>query len=357
MIKDYIPPHYFLLKETLGTYGLGENLGFLGSHDGVHYLSIAKHGYNMYEQAFFPLFPISISFLGYVSWGHYLPLAILVNISCTLISISQLRLLTRFIFTEKEKQIEQRTFYWFLFFPTSFFYFVAYNESIYWLCSLIFLNALISKKPVLAMISGFLAASTRLVGVFLIIPSLYFYFSQNRSYKKTLLVMIGPILGLLSYMTYLWKTVGDPLFFLNAQPAFGANRSTQIILLPQVIYRYLKIFLTANHDFVFWIAVLEILSLSVSFLCFWQCLKVWKDQKKSDSKIMLLLIIVFALASTLLPTLTGTLSSMPRYIITAPTIFWGLALLKGWRSDIFLVLSLIMQFCLFALFSSGYFIS
>src|SRR5690606_35295086 len=50
-------------------------------------------------------------------------------------------------------------------------------------------------------------------------------------------------LGLLCYMWYLHVHFSDALYFLNAQEAFGAERSSdKLILLYQVIYRYIKIF-------------------------------------------------------------------------------------------------------------------
>ena len=39
--------------------------------DGIHYIHIARYGYNQYEQAFFPLYPLLISILQPLSGGRY----------------------------------------------------------------------------------------------------------------------------------------------------------------------------------------------------------------------------------------------------------------------------------------------
>lgn len=355
VIQGFIPPHYFLLKETLGNYGFSGVFSFLGSHDGAHYLSIAKNGYNTYEQAFFPLFPIIINILGKISFGNYFPMTIIFNLICAVLSINQLKNLTGLLFPHQK--INQ-VLYWWIAFPTSFFFFVIYNESAFFLFSLIFLNSVFTKKPKTAFLFGFLAATTRLVGVFLSIPALFFLITHEKKITKSLILSFtGPVLGLVSYMIYLFQKTGDPIFFLTAQPSFGANRSTHIILLPQVLYRYMKILLTANHDFVFFVAILELLALMIGLFCLWKSYLFFTKMEPSQKKDFLLLIFIFSSITYLLPTLTGTLSSLPRYLLTTPLTYWGLALIDNKKQTILLIISLMAQFILFSLFSSGYFLS
>lgn len=354
VVQRFIPPHYFLLKESLGDYGLSGPLSFLGSHDGAHYLSIAKNGYNTYEQAFFPLFPIIINILGRISMENYFPMVIILNIICALLSIHQLKILTGHLFPHQKLNT---ILSWWIVFPTSFFFFVVYNESIFFLFSLIFLNSIYSKKHKTALLFGFLAASTRLVGVFLVIPAIFQFIQEKKITKSLLISFSGPILGLIAYMIYLFQKTGDPIFFFSAQPSFGANRSTHIILLPQVIFRYLKIFFTANHDFVYFVAIMEMIALIVGLFCLWKCYQFFTKMDSSPKKNFLLLIIIFSSISYLLPTLTGTLSSLPRYLLTTPLTYWGLALIDSKKQFILLLISLMAQFVLFSLFSSGYFLS
>lgn len=88
-----------------------------------------------------------------------------------------------------------------------------------------------------------LASATKIVGIFLF-PILLWKLAkeEKKTVSKILSVLLSP-LGLISYMFYLWKEYGDPLMFFHVQPFFGAHRSgEEMILSPQVIYRYLKIF-------------------------------------------------------------------------------------------------------------------
>ena len=107
-------------------------------------------------------------------------------------------------------------------------------------------------------------------------------------------------------MFYLKVYFRDPLYFLTSQPVFGAGRiGNGIILLPQVIYRYIKIFLTTNilslpffNAFLEFMSTLVPLALLIAFI-----------------KKMRLSYWVFSISALLLATLTGTFSSMPRYAL------------------------------------------
>ncbi|MFH1289096.1 MAG: hypothetical protein ABIH88_00055, partial [Patescibacteria group bacterium] len=47
--------------------------------DGMHYLSIAKHGYGIYQQAFFPLYPKLIALLSSIFFERDLLTALFIN--------------------------------------------------------------------------------------------------------------------------------------------------------------------------------------------------------------------------------------------------------------------------------------
>ena len=54
---------FFPYKDRLPGYNLPSWLSSLANFDGIYYISIARHGYSQYEQAFFPLYPMLIKFL------------------------------------------------------------------------------------------------------------------------------------------------------------------------------------------------------------------------------------------------------------------------------------------------------
>ena len=91
--------------------------------------------------------------------------------------------------------------------------------------------------------------------------------------SRNITVVSLTLLGLGSYMFYLWRVFGDPLYFFHLQSEFGAGRQEGIILLPQVIWRYIKIFMTVPHDWKFFSFIQEFIFSLVtlgSLLIFWK---------------------------------------------------------------------------------------
>jgi hypothetical protein len=121
--------------------------------------------------------------------------------------------------------------------------------------------------------------------------------------------------GLVSYMTYLFMTKGDALLFFHVQSAFGAGRSSgELILLPQVFWRYARILFTAYLQPTPVSYIVSISELAVTVLAVLLIWYAWK--RKFDSGLLL-----YSAVSLLIPSLTGTLSSMPRYVLAAFPLF------------------------------------
>lgn len=160
-------------------------------------------------------------------------------------------------------------------------------------------------------------------------------------------------MGLFTYMIYLLKTTGDPFLFFNSQKVFGANRSTNLILLPQVYFRYLKIFFTASFNFQYFIAVIEFFIFNLVFLVL--VFDLFYVLKKRNQN--LLALNLFSLANLILPTLTGTFSSITRYSLLSLSFFLFLSKIKSKVVKITLgFLFLILHLILFGFYLQGYFI-
>ena len=174
---------------------------------------------------------------------------------------------------------------------------------------------LLSKQSYLqgALVAG-IASGTRLVGVFLAI-SLVIDMIKN---KKSIFSIIGmftiSLTGLMSYMYYLNLKFGDPLMFVHVQTMFGAGRSGgDIVLLPQVIYRYIKIFFTVSPFSLLYLrAAWEFILFGLSIIV----LYLYRHR-------ISLPVMFFCILSILLPTLSGTLSSIPRYFLVIIPLLAG----------------------------------
>lgn len=326
----------------------------LGNFDGFHYMSIAQHGYSDYQQAFFPLYPLLIRYTALLTDNNYVWAAMTITYIALFVWLFLLYKLIRLDFPSG---VGKWTLVFILFSPVGFFFGAVYTESLFLTLVVAAFFLARKKRWLVAGLFVGLASATKLVGIFLL-PALivewYMVYRKGTVYKH-LYSLIGMMIlsctGLVSYCIYLWKVYGDPFLFIHAQPAFGANRSGgELIFLPQVVYRYIKIFLTvpfSHYDM--WIALLEFVMLGIAlFLLSYGVFK----QKMRISYFL------FAILAIIGPTLTGSLSSIPRYILVAFPLFIVLGLLRNIKHKIVMVF---VSVCLFILlcsyFLQGYFIS
>lgn len=351
---------YFICIETL-KYLYPQRIGYLGfipqaNFDGVYYLTISQYWYRGLDQAFFPLYPITI-------WIFTNIFVVNPSAAGTAVSILSLFLLLlcfyKLLVVDKFKKSPFWVIILFISFPTSFFLVNIYTESLFILLILLSFYLARTKHRLASSIVAAFASGTRVVGIFLL-PALFLeFYTQMREDKKKINVrsfvsyfspLIFVPLGLLSYMGFLWYKYSDPLLFVHIQPAFGAGRSGgEIILLPQVLYRYLKIFLSVPFaSMTFFISFLEITSLIAGIIILFLA---YKNKIRKSYIVFSFLVLIF-------PTLSGTLSSLPRYILASFAVFIFLGQINSRTVKILLIIfGFILQAILTVLFLQGYFVS
>jgi Gpi18-like mannosyltransferase len=221
------------------------------------------------------------------------------------------------LFAEISDRKALRAVFFLLLFPTSFYLTAVYTEGLFFLLSVAVFYAASKKRWFAAGIIGGIASATRPYGILLLPAMLVEYAASTkrktmRDYGSLLLIPAG----LVFYMVYLNRVIGDPFAFIHALPAFGTGRETGFILLPQVMWRYIKIFMTVNPtDYVYAIALLEFFVLVLFTVLLVQAFK--SGMKTSY--------ILYSLCILLVPTVTGTLTSLPRYVLSAFPLFFVLA--------------------------------
>lgn len=330
-------PYY---QERLISTNLPHGIWAFGNFDGVHYLGIAKSAYSaQYTQAFFPFYPILIKIFSVFTFGNLFMSAFLLSNIFFLLS---LLVFYKLISLNYDKKKAFWSVIFMLGFPTSFYFGAVYTESLFLFLTLSTFLLIDNKKYFLASLTGFFAALTRIIGVFLGLVFL-FYVKGKKRYLLSGVVF----LGLAVYMVYLQINFHNPIYFLTSQSVFGQGRDdSKIILLPQVIYRYLKIFAT-TQGLILLNAVFEFLSTVFAFTI------LIISYKKVKSSWFL-----FSFLSVLLPTLTGTLTSMPRYILIAFPIYFILGSIKSTLLKItILSIFFIVGFISLTLFSQGYWVA
>ena len=336
-----------------------------GNFDGVHYLKIAQSGYAAdFSQAFFPLYPLFIRFFNFFPKDNLLDPVLFNDPSYfyTAMVLSIIFFIGALYFTYKlfsenyNKKIAQISILLLLSFPTAFYFGAVYSESLLLLLTVLTFWFTKKDKFLLAGLFAALASATKIQGAILFIflaVELWKKYRNNLSeqrkhFTKDLLgILIAP-LGLIFYMVYLKNTTGDFLYFLSSQPSFGAGRSSlPLIFLPQVIYRYLKIFLTVKvASLAFFNAFLEF-SMTMGTVAV--LIMAFKKMKFSYW--------IFSILVVILPTLTGTFSSMPRYVLMAFMLFPYLAVRYEKNIKLIIIAQAFLQIILLSMFIRGYWVS
>ena len=239
-------PYYFDLLARFAPWWAARWAGF----DGVHYLTIAMKGYigTGLIQAFFPVYPKLIAMFNVFAN----PLVIGLIMSHVFAFLSLILLIK--LYTKQEYGTQPwKLILGFLLFPTSFFFISLYAESIFLFLALLTFYVMEKKQWIAASVITAFASATKITGIFLI-PALMLaiyqdYKTRNKSglpWKYWAISLLG-VTGLVMYMIFLYSEFKDPLYFLHVQSEFGAGRQEQLILFPQVIFRYIKMLFTADH--------------------------------------------------------------------------------------------------------------
>lgn len=285
--------------------------------DGEHYLSIASIGYRGLEQAFFPVYPILMNLLAN-PFGHTIENLITMGLIISNLSfLLALILLWKLVVVDYSKKIAYLTIISLLLFPASFYFGSLYNESPFLLMTVTSFYLFRRKQWFLASLTGVLSSGTRVFGMFLT-PSFLIEAWQNKiSFLNFFWILMIPV-GLLGYMYYQLITVGDPIAFYNLQKIVGPQHESGITFLPQIYFRYIKMLLTTSFSNPIYQTI--VLEFFVGILFF--ILPLYGLFRK-----MRYSYVFYALIGFLLPTIQGSFSSVPRYVIVFFPGFIALAML------------------------------
>lgn len=340
-------------QEKLISTGLPPWIWGFGNFDGVHYLGIAQKGYfAQYSQAFFPLYPLIIK-LFTLNNLHFMTALVISNFFL----LVALYFLYKLFQLDYSKKISFESILLLLVFPTAFYFGSVYSESLFLLLVVLSLYFTRKKNFFLGGFFGGLSSLTRIFGLFLmpvIAWEIYLYIKErkisvkSKDFIKAVIGICLAPLGTLLYMGYLKINFDNPLYFLTSQPLFGAERSGgNLIFLPQVLFRYFKILTTIPPiSLPFFNAFLEVV---FTLIPLGLLILAYKKVRLSY--------LIFICGCLLLPTLTGTLSSMPRYALMSFLLFPFIMERLGRYSRIMLTFLFILEAVLLGLFIRGYWVA
>lgn len=336
-------------------YQTSPHLFSWANFDGEHYLSIAIFGYKFLEQAFFPVYPMLISFFSKPNPVDLF--SSLVNSAIVGMLISNVSFLFSLIFLweliriDFSKKIAYLTILLLILFPTSFYFGSVYNESLFLLLSVLSFYFARRGNWFAAGLLGLLSSATRIFGIFLLPALLIEAYQQKAVLSKFFWIFLIP-LGLGVYMLFQFLTVGDAFAFYHLQKIVGEQHQSGLTTLPQVYFRYIKMLITVNiQNPIFQTIVLEFLTGALFFL-----LPIYGYFKK-----IRLSYLVYAMLGFLTPTIQGSFSSVPRYVIVFFPSFLAAALLieklPKLIKTIIIIISFIVLIIETALFLRGYWIA
>lgn len=318
-------PSFPYSGDILASFDLPRWLYSWGNFDGVHYITLVRGGYSAaaYIQAFFPLFPILI----------YLTTFLVNNILLAGLLLSNaLFLLLLIIFFTFIQQQFNRKMAWtaivaLLLFPTAFFFGALYTESLFLSLVLLAFMTAYKKKFLISALCIALASSTKVVGIILVpaimVDVVFAHLSSPYSlavilkaikdnFTSLLTLSLGSV-GLFAYMYYLQINYNDPLYFFHVQSEFGGVRQEELISYPQVLYRSLRILMTVDPTAIRYLSYVQ--EFCVGLFGLLALLYAGKIKSVKAGYVL------FSLAAFIVPTLTGTFSSMPRYALISFPIF------------------------------------
>lgn len=312
----------------------------LANWDGGHFLGIAQHGYQeWYQYAFFPLYPLLINILTKFTQNFFLS-GVLISIISSLAAIC---LLYKLVGLDFNKKLAERVIIFMLFFPTSFFLLTTYSEGLFLLFTLLMFYFLKKNNLTLAAIFASLASATRLSGLAAVITVLFYvHATQGFSRKNWHIIILAP-LGFLLYCYYLYVNTSDPLYFITAERHWQRNIVTPGVSFWETIKNIARPNFLQGNFMALLDLIIAVFGVGMIFRNF-RFLPIYYN--------------IFGFASILIPLVTPSLTSFPRFLLPIFPIYIGLALIKNeYMLFAYQLISTMLLGLFVILFLNGYFVA
>jgi Gpi18-like mannosyltransferase len=149
--------------------------------------------------------------------------------------------------TEKPSKIWRNLVFLLLFFPTSYFLYFFYTESLFLLLSVLTFYFVFSKKYFLASLIVLLAGATRVVGLLLFVPLLVHFLLDREKFSildflKVPFYGVISSLGFLSFLVYMHFHTGDFLAPFKMQEIWNRGSAGGLIPFKAVLIYFARLF-------------------------------------------------------------------------------------------------------------------
>lgn len=270
--------------------------------DGGHYFEIAEHGYSkLSDYAFFPLFPMLTKLISPFFKNNIILSGLIITNTAFLLFLFTIY---KYAVGKYGKKVALNTITTFLVFPTTFFAVAFYSEPIFLLFAAIVFLFLNRHSYLASSVSASLASLARPVGIILTLSLFYSYFAQIkfdvRKIDKKFLHLIPSVFGFAIYVIYLWSKTNDPLRFLSVQSIWNRNVTDPISTILSYFWAYLVGEVRPVNDYFDLATTLIFLVILIA------------GRRKIPSSLW-----IFSVLVILIPAASGTLTSMPRYVLSS----------------------------------------
>jgi Gpi18-like mannosyltransferase len=284
--------------------------------DGLWFLRIAAEGYRSADgsAAFFPLYPLVTRAVSFLIGGHTFAAALIVSNASFAGALSVLYVLTASEFSDR---VARTTVLFVSLFPTSFFFFAPYSESLFLLLTVTAFWGARNRRWWVAAIAGALAALTRNVGIVLapalLVEAIHQRVERRGSVLPGLAASAAVGLGTLSYLGYWAARGGDWLAPVHQQANWERVATwpwTTLVRGTELAFRYVGN-TNGGYWLIDWLVVVPMLAASVWAFRFRPsyCVYAW-------ASLLVALSFVFR---------DRPLMSMPRFVLPLFPAFWALA--------------------------------
>ncbi len=309
-LSRYVPSYWVIP-------GIDRVVDAFSRWDAWHYTRIALSGYpaaDASRTAFFPLFPtltrIVAEFQGRTDRPGLFVAAIIVANVCLVGATMLLAALVRLDLTPDDAR---RSTWYLLAFPTSLFLSAGYSESLFLLLTLGVILAVRGDHWLWAAALGALAAITRPVGLVICLPvavELFLAWRAGAPWRwRPVVAVVAPFVGIGAWMLFLQLTFHDALAFLHAQK--GWDRS--LVLPWDTFLQFFQGHLSLESG------LHSLTDLGFTLVGIALTILAWRWLRPSYA--------VYALALLVVPLLTGSLLSMPRFVLVIFPIYLVMAIL------------------------------
>ena len=186
--------------------------------DSLHYLEIAQVGYSAsgVSKAFYPLFPWFVRVVGYFT-HTLLQAAFIVS---GIASVAAVVLLRRLVLLDYPATVARRAVWFFLIFPTAYFFHIGYSESLFLALALASVLCARLNHWIWAGLLGALCWMTRPLGIALVpalaVEAAQQYWTTRKWNWRWLWIGIVPA-GFAVYLLINYRVSGDPLAFVQTR--------------------------------------------------------------------------------------------------------------------------------------------